>query len=216
MGCKIKELIKGKFFFMFFVLLYRDVVRFLIIKRNAFKWRTINYHNSTSLSDVLFPANVKVGNFSYGKLNVVSWGVDGEGLFIGNYVSIADNVTFILGGNHTINGCCTFPLKSYKYKKQHVDDAKTKGPIVVEDDVWIGYGSIILSGVSIGRGAVIAAGSVITKNVPCYSIVAGNPARVVKMRLTPEQIDICSKFNFGLVDLNSLSDDELNSLYLEP
>jgi len=58
----------------------------------------------------------------------------------------------------------------------------------VEDDVWIGHGAIVVAGVTIGRGSVVAAGSVVTRDVPRYSVVAGVPARVVKMRFTPEQI----------------------------
>lgn len=61
--------------------------------------------------------------------------------------------------------------------------------IVVEDDVWIGYGAIILSGVTIGRGSIIAAGALVTKNVPRYSIVASPPATVLKQRFLPEQIE---------------------------
>jgi len=60
--------------------------------------------------------------------------------------------------------------------------------IVIEDDVWIGHGVIVLSNVTIGRGAVIAAGSVVNKDVPPYGIVGGVPAKVLKMRFTPEQI----------------------------
>lgn len=60
--------------------------------------------------------------------------------------------------------------------------------IIVEDDVWIGNGAIILSPVRIGRGAIIAAGSGVTEDIPQYAVVAGNPARVLKMRFTPEQI----------------------------
>jgi len=63
-----------------------------------------------------------------------------------------------------------------------------KFKIVIEDDVWIGHGSIILTPARIGRGAVVAAGSVVTKDVPSYAIVAGVPARVIKMRFTPEEI----------------------------
>lgn len=60
--------------------------------------------------------------------------------------------------------------------------------IVVEDDVWIGQSATILAPVVIGRGAIVAAGSVVTRDVPAYSIVAGNPARVIKMRFTDEQV----------------------------
>jgi acetyltransferase-like isoleucine patch superfamily enzyme len=63
-----------------------------------------------------------------------------------------------------------------------------KFQIVIEDDVWIGYGAIVLSGVTIGRGSIIAAGSVVIKDVPPYSIVVPEPGRILKQRFTPEQI----------------------------
>lgn len=65
-------------------------------------------------------------------------------------------------------------------------EATSKGDIVVKDDVWIGYGSIILSGVHIGQGAVIAAGSVVSHDVPPYAIVGGVPARLIKYRFSEE------------------------------
>ena len=63
-----------------------------------------------------------------------------------------------------------------------------KYKITVDDDVWIGHGSIILSPTYIGRGSIIAAGSIVIKDVPAYSIVGGNPARIIKMRFTPQEI----------------------------
>lgn len=63
-----------------------------------------------------------------------------------------------------------------------------KFKVIIEDDVWIGHGSIVLTPARIGRGAVVAAGSVVTKDVPSYAIVAGVPAHVIKMRFTPEEI----------------------------
>ena len=67
---------------------------------------------------------------------------------------------------------------------------------VIEDDVWIGSNSVILSGVKIGRGAVIGAGSIVTKNVPKYAIVAGNPAKVIKMRFNDEEISKLEKLKW--------------------
>jgi acetyltransferase-like isoleucine patch superfamily enzyme len=63
-----------------------------------------------------------------------------------------------------------------------------KGRIVVDDDVWIGHGAIVLTPVHVGRGAVVAAGSVVTEDVPPYAIVGGVPAKIIRMRFTPEQI----------------------------
>lgn len=90
---------------------------------------------------------------------------------IGNYVHTGANVV-ILGFNHG------FYTKEVPTKEQDYMDA----PIVIEDDVWIGAGSIILAGVTIGRGAIIAAGAVVNKDVPEYAIVGGVPSKVLKYR----------------------------------
>jgi acetyltransferase-like isoleucine patch superfamily enzyme len=76
------------------------------------------------------------------------------------------------------------------------------GMIVVEDDVWIGFGAIVLTPVKIGRGAIVAARSVVNKDVPRYAIVAGVPAKVVKMRFTPQQIIEHENILIGKGELN--------------
>ena len=91
---------------------------------------------------------------------------------IGNYVMIANNV-MIIGGNHNISRT-DIPMILQGEGKE--------GDIIIEDDVWIGAGSIILTGVTIGEGSVVAAGSVVTKNVEKYTIVGGNPAKFIKKR----------------------------------
>ncbi|SCX80731.1 DapH/DapD/GlmU-related protein [Desulfoluna spongiiphila] len=91
---------------------------------------------------------------------------------IGNYVMIGHNV-MIIGGNHDISNK-EIPMMLQGEGKQ--------GAITIEDDVWIGAGAIILAGVTVGKGCVIGAGSVVTKDVPEYCVAAGNPARVVKQR----------------------------------
>lgn len=188
----------------------------LYIYRFKHKWRCANRHNNTRVSHPFLTEQVFVGNFTYGELNIKSWGGQGEGLLIGNYVSIADNVTFILGGNHTINGFTTFPMKSHKNNIIHPDDARTKGPIVIEDDVWIGFGAIILSGVRLGKGSIIAAGTVVTKSFPPYSIIGGNPAKLIKKRLTDEQIESCSNISFDTLNLKTLTNEEIDSYYNAP
>jgi acetyltransferase-like isoleucine patch superfamily enzyme len=65
--------------------------------------------------------------------------------------------------------------------------------VIIEDDVWIGYGSIVLSGVKIGRGSIVAAGSVVTKDIEPYSIVAGNPAKLIRKRFTEDEIHLHEK-----------------------
>ena len=91
-------------------------------------------------------------------------------------------------------------------------EAVTKGPIVLEDDVWIGQDSIILSGVTIGRGSVIAAGSVVTKSVEPYSIVGGNPARLIRYRFDDELRLKMMSVNFEKLDNNFVTQN-IEKLY---
>jgi acetyltransferase-like isoleucine patch superfamily enzyme len=81
-------------------------------------------------------------------------------------------------------------------------DVKTKIlendlPVVIQDDTWVGFRAIILKGFTIGRGSIVAAGSVVTKNVPPYTIVAGVPARVIRYRWSPEQIQLHEEILYG-------------------
>ena len=132
-----------------------------------------------------------VGAGTYGDPVVYWWNLETH-LNIGKFCSIADGVTFILGGEHSTQSKTTFPFASFpkQWSNTSVNSGLqlSKGDIDIGSDVWIGYGVTILSGVSIGHGAVIGAGSVISKDVPPFSIVAGNPAKLVRMRFTPSQI----------------------------
>lgn len=90
------------------------------------------------------------------------------------------------------------PVPHYKlggWKKNY--DALSKGDIIVEDDVWIGLNAMILSGVTIHQGAVIATGSVVTKDVPAYAIAGGVPAKVIKYRFPEEVIEELLKIDYG-------------------
>ena len=100
---------------------------------------------------------------------------------IGNFCSIARKVTF-QEFNHDFSRLTSYYVNHNMLGKSAKEDMVSKGPIILEHDVWIGTHSVILSGVTIGTGAVIAANSVITKDVPPYAIVAGNPAKVIKYR----------------------------------
>ncbi|MBK7630777.1 MAG: CatB-related O-acetyltransferase [Ignavibacteriales bacterium] len=162
------------------------------------KWRNKNKINRTSAGS-LFPINkVEVGKFTYGPLNIHYWGAENEFLKIGDFVSIAEGVQFILGGNHGYKSLTTFPFKVvFKHEKF---EATSKGPIKIHNDVWIGMSAIILSGVTINQGAIIAAGSVVTKDVPPYAIVAGNPANVIKYRF--EENIIKKLLNLDLSKIN--------------
>ena len=167
-------------------------------------WRQLNPHNETRLIHLHGPldlARITVGRRSYGALDVWVFGLGDESLKIGNFVSIADHVTFLLGGNHSTDSLSTFPFRA-KYLSGH--DAVSKGPVLVEDDVWIGHQSTILSGVKLGQGAVVAACSVVTRDVPPYAIVGGNPAKVIKYRFTQDVISKLLAFDFS-----SISDEQV-------
>lgn len=167
-----------------------ELVIYLKRKMQTVVWRMNNVHNSTSLALTVKNSDmITVGNHSYGELNVESYWNTDEKLTIGNFVSIASDVKFILGGNHQINAFTTFPLKTKFVKDAPKDDAQTKGPIIIEDEVWIGCNAIILSGITIGKGAIVAAGSVVTKDVKPYTIVGGNPAKFIASRVSEDLID---------------------------
>ena len=131
-----------------------------------------------------------IGEHTYGKPQVLFENEDAN-LFIGKYCSIANHVTIFLGGNHRTDWISTYPfsdISAYPEAKTIVGHPATKGNVTIENDVWIGYGSMILSGVHIHTGAVIAAGSVVTKDVGPYEIWGGNPCRFIKKRFSETQI----------------------------
>lgn len=168
-------------------------------ERRSFEnhWRKRNAHNETKAGERFFPVEiVTIGKGTYGPINVQSLYITpDENLTIGNYVSIAPDVIFLLGMNHQINTATTFPFHSKLIERSPVD-ALSNGPIVVEDEVWIGMGARILSGIKIGKGAIIAAGSVVTKDVEPYAIVGGNPAKLIRFRFSDDIINILKPIRF--------------------
>jgi acetyltransferase-like isoleucine patch superfamily enzyme len=129
-----------------------------------------------------------IGDHTYGKPRVISWG-EGASLTVGKYCSISRNVIIFLGSEHRTDWISTYPFPVlWKEAEGIPGHPSTKGDVVIGNDVWIGYGATILSGVRIGDGAVIGAGSVVTKDVPPYAIVAGNPCHLVKYRFDEETI----------------------------
>lgn len=107
-------------------------------------------------------------------------------VIIGSFCSIASNVV-IQEFYHNYDLATTYNMQAHFFRS-HESDLISKGSIIIEDDVWIGSNSVILSGVKIGRGAIIGAGSVVTKDVEPYTIVAGNPAKKIRERFSSESI----------------------------
>ena len=168
-------------------------------------WKQKNAHNFT-LPAKFFPMDrVSIGKNTYGTIDVLFSNPQGS-LIIGNYCSIADGVKFLHSTDHALNRISTYPFKSMLLSGEL--ESLYKGDTVVEDDVWIGYGATILSGVRIGQGAVIAAGAVVNKDVPPYAIVGGVPAKVIKYRFSPELIDEMLKIDYSKLDVDAIRQHE--------
>jgi acetyltransferase-like isoleucine patch superfamily enzyme len=131
-------------------------------------------------------------SYHYHNINIYYANPDAK-LIIGNFCSIASGVNVWLGGNHRSDWVTTYP---FGHIHQDVFNTfkgtghpSTKGDVIIGNDVWIGSNVTIMSGVTIGDGAIIANNSHVIKNVEPYSVVGGNPAKFIKYRFTPEQIE---------------------------
>ena len=130
----------------------------------------------------------EIGRYTYGKPRIYSWG-EGANFRIGAFCSIASGVKIYLGGEHRTDWVTTYPFNVLWEAAKHIKGhPKTKGDVIIGNDVWIGAGSVILSGVTVGDGAAIGTNAVVAKDVPPYAIVAGNPARIAKKRFDEETI----------------------------
>ncbi|MDM0906266.1 CatB-related O-acetyltransferase [Clostridium perfringens] len=160
------------------------------------EWRKRNKHNYTKIGDNTDINKIKVGNYTYGVINAHFFDNPLEQLEIGSYCSIAGKVKFLCGGEHNYKKILSFPIEKYFFNSEF--EALAKGPIIVEDDVWIGEGALILSGVTLGQGSIIAAGSIICKNVPPYAITDGK--RIIKYRFSDEIINELLKLDLSKID----------------
>jgi acetyltransferase-like isoleucine patch superfamily enzyme len=108
----------------------------------------------------------------------------GARIEVGAFCSIGPQVRVLAGSDHVTTRASTFPLNARLFEpaKGNMEEAIEKGPTVIGNDVWIGLGATILSGVMVGDGAVVGAGAVVSKSVPPYAVVVGNPAQIVHYR----------------------------------
>ena len=122
----------------------------------------------------------------------------GDKLIIGKFCAIARDVKFIMNGaNHKTSGISTYPFQIFGNGWEKVmpepGDLPYKGDTVIGNDVWIGFEALIMPGVKVGNGAIIAARSVVTSDIPAWSVVGGNPARVIRSRFPAESIATLEK-----------------------
>ncbi|MDX2102942.1 MAG: antibiotic acetyltransferase [Alphaproteobacteria bacterium] len=141
--------------------------------------------------DQIVMEHVTFGDFTYGAPRIFYPDADAT-LTVGRYCSMAHEVSFYLKMDHRPDWITTYPFSGipniYPEVARVPGHPYTKGPIVVGNDVWIAAQVIVTSGVTIGDGAIILQGAVVTEDVPPFAIVAGNPAQVVRLRATPDQI----------------------------
>jgi acetyltransferase-like isoleucine patch superfamily enzyme len=131
-----------------------------------------------------------IGKHSYGDLAILAYSSSDGELHIGRYCSFADGVKILLGGEHRTDWVSTYPFNVLERAFSHIEGhPRSKGTVSVGNDVWLGRGAVIMSGVTVGNGAVVGAYSVVTRNVPPYAVVAGNPARLVRMRFPTDVVD---------------------------
>ena len=160
------------------------------------------YDRLCFLKNVVTNPNIEVGEYTYYddfesvenfEKNVkYLFDFTGDKLIIGKFCMIASDVTFIMNGaNHLTDAISAYPFAVFGAGWAEAMEGRTyptKGNTVVGNDVWLGYGANIMPGMTIGHGAIVATKAVVTKDVPPYAIVGGNPARVLRMRFPKEEI----------------------------
>lgn len=180
----------------------------------------VNFDQSSYISGSTIAGNVRIGtnckiyrsflkgNIQLGRYTSI-WGSNTDiiahihGVEIKQFVSIARNVS-IQEANHKINTPTSYNILRNVFGADVLADMTSKGKIVIGNDVWIGAHVVILSGVKIGDGAVIAAGSVVSKDVPPYAIVGGSLAKVIKYRFSPEIISELESLNWWDWDIEKI------------
>lgn len=161
--------------------------------------------------------NIIVGDFTYiadfefesHVTHHYEW--NGDKLIIGKFCQIADGVEFVMNGaNHQMNAVSTFPfytLEGWDMNAPAMSDLPLKGDTVIGNDVWIGQNAVILPGVHIGDGAIIGTNSVVGSDVAPYTIVVGNPAKVLRKRFDDELIELMLQLKWwdkSIDDINEL------------
>jgi virginiamycin A acetyltransferase len=177
------------------------------------------YERLCFLKNIVKNPNIEVGDFTYYddfenvenfEKNVrYHFDFTGDKLKIGKFCMIASDVTFIMNGaNHLTEGISSYPFAVFGGDWANAMDGKTypnRGDIVVGNDVWLGYKSVVMSGVKIGDGAIIGAYSVVTKDVPPYAIVGGNPAKIIRKRFSDFDIERLLKLAWWDWDFDKIS-----------
>jgi virginiamycin A acetyltransferase len=180
-----------------------------------------NYNKLCFLKNIIKNPNIVVGDYTYyddfedvnNFEKNVKYHFDfiGDKLIIGKFCMIASNVTFIMNGaNHLSKSISSYPFAIFGKDWSNAMEGKHypfKGDTIIGNDVWIGYRTSIMPGIHIGDGAIIAANSVVTKNVDPYSIVGGNPATEIRKRFNDKQIKQLLELKWWNWDIEKITDN---------
>ena len=183
-----------------------------------------NYDRLCFLKNIITRPNIIVGDYSYyddfedvrNFERNVKYHFDfiGDKLVIGKFCMIASGVTFIMNGaNHLTSAITSYPFAIFGADWKNAMDGKaypTKGDTIIGNDVWIGYKAIIMPGVTIGDGAIIAANATVIKDVEPYTVVGGNPAKDIKKRFGKEQISKLLKIKWWDWDIERITENVRN------
>lgn len=181
------------------------------------------YKTSCFIKNVITAPNITVGDYTYyddasdptgfEKNNVLfNYPEFGDKLIIGKFCQIASGAQFIMGpANHRLCSATTYPFNVFggawaESTPPHMDQLPRKGDTVVGNDVWIGRESVIMPGIKIGDGAIVAAYSVVTRDIPPYTVYGGNPARFIKARFDGELTALLLRFRWWDLDSEPLTE----------
>lgn len=165
------------------------------------------YKTSCFIKNVVTAPNIRIGDYTYYDDAVDPTGFErnnvlfnypefGDRLIIGKFCSIASGTKFIMGpANHRISSVTTYPFHVFgglwsEQTPDHISQLPFKGDTIIGNDVWFGRECVVMPGIKIGDGAIVAAYSVVTRDVEPYSVVGGNPARFLKKRFGDELIEL--------------------------
>lgn len=171
------------------------------------------YGTSVFLKNVITALNIEVGDFTYydsarapadfEKTNILfNYLVFGDHLRIGKFCQLAHGTTFVMGAaNHRLSSVSTYPFKVMGKEwsaitPAHLSELPRKGDTVVGNDVWFGRESVVMPGIHIGDGAIIAAYSVVVTDIPPYTVYGGNPARFIRERFDSELKELLLDFKW--------------------
>ncbi|MCB9207509.1 MAG: CatB-related O-acetyltransferase [Ignavibacteriales bacterium] len=180
-----------------------------------------NYKRLCFLKNIIKNPNIVVGDYTYyddfedvnNFEKNVKYHFDfiGDKLIIGKFCMIASDVKFIMNGaNHLSKSISSYPFAIFGKDWSNAMEGKNypiKGDTIIGNDVWIGYRTSIMPGIHIGDGAIIAANSVVTKNVDPYSIIGGNPATEIRKRFNDKQIKQLLELKWWNWDIEKITDN---------